>query len=316
MTGQAGLLSEIWDKHAPEWIAWVRAPNKMDSYWRFHGEKFLSLVPDPRGLTVDIGCGEGRVGRDLQHLGHKVLGIDCSFIMCQAAADHPAPAPVVVADAVRLPLADDSADCAIAFMSLQDIDDMPAAVREIARILKDDQHLVLAIVHPVYSGGGFWRDSTDAGTDNRFVIERSYFQDEYLTRDDKQGDLTITFHRRHRPIEAYTGALTDAGFIIEQLREVTDPDTSDPRHRIPMFLDILATRRPRKSPDKTRQMPEIEHSSSSDSLLQSPVGLNGTDVRLPVQPEPAAAMPEAAVLASASEPSPKLSPAVRPVGGA
>ena len=37
-------------------------------------------------------------------------------------------------------------------------------------------------------------------------------------------------------------ALQVAGFVIEQLHEVTEEDKDNPRHRIPMFLDILATR--------------------------------------------------------------------------
>ena len=39
-------------------------------------------------------------------------------------------------DAAQLPLATGSADCVIAFMSLHDVDDMEAAVDEIARILE------------------------------------------------------------------------------------------------------------------------------------------------------------------------------------
>ena len=171
-TDHVGLLSETWAAHAQEWIDWVRAPECQDSYWRFHRDQFLSLVPGPRRLTIDIGCGEGRVGRDLQKLEHKVLGIDLSFDMCRAAVTHPdEPSPAVRADAVRLPLPDRSADCAIAFMSLQDFDDMPGAVDEIARVLEDDCPLILAIVHPMYSRGRFSEE--DGSPSQSFVIERS-----------------------------------------------------------------------------------------------------------------------------------------------
>ena len=62
MTDQVERLSDSWDAHAHEWIKWVRAPDRQDSYWRFHRERFLSLIPAAGRLTVDIGCGEGRVG--------------------------------------------------------------------------------------------------------------------------------------------------------------------------------------------------------------------------------------------------------------
>jgi SAM-dependent methyltransferase len=263
-SGPVTVLRESWDAHAKEWIDWVRAPGCQDSYWRFHRERFLPLVPDPGELTLDIGCGEGRVGRDLKERGHTVLGIDCSFTMCHASATYDESSRVIVGDAVNLPLADASADCAIAFMSLQDIDDMPSAVKEIARVLKDGQKLALAIVHPMYSGGSF----TEAGknSDNDFVIKRSYFKPELCISTDKQDNLTVTFYREHRPLEAYVQALIMAGFRIEQLHEVTDKDEGKPCHRVPMFLDILATRQPREAPEEAVHQPK-----SADSAIASPL---------------------------------------------
>ncbi len=42
---------------------------------------------------------------------------------------------------------------------------------------------------------------------------------------------------------ASTEALAEAGFVIERLREVTEPDPSDKRYRIPLFLHVCASRR-------------------------------------------------------------------------
>jgi SAM-dependent methyltransferase len=225
------VLRWQWDEHAPEWIRWVRAPGRPDSYFRFHGESFLSMVPPPGRLTLDVGCGEGRVGRDLRKAGHQVLGADSSLTMCDAAASHPDFREYVLAgDAAALPLADGSADCAIAFMCLQDMDDMPGALREIARVLEHGKPLVLAIVHPMYSHG-----RTGNGSD--------YFQPELRVTVDQQDDLTVTFYRVHRPLESYMAALLDAGFTIDRLHEVTEPDRTHPSHRVPMFLDIVATKK-------------------------------------------------------------------------
>ncbi len=104
------MLRDAWDSHAEQWIAWARTPGH-DSYWRFHRDAFLPLVPAPGRLTVDVGCGEGRVGRDLGRLGHRVVGIDASPTMTAAAAAHPGTAgPTVLADAAALPIASASAD--------------------------------------------------------------------------------------------------------------------------------------------------------------------------------------------------------------
>jgi SAM-dependent methyltransferase len=168
-----------------------------------------------------------------------VLAIDLSPAMTRAAATHPAePVPAVGADATRLPLAGGAADCAVAFMSLHDIDHMPAAIREIARILAVGGRLVIAIVHPINSAGHFTGDKADPG--RPFVIEGSYLKLERYVDTVASDGLTVTFHGEHRPLQAYTEALTDAGFLIERLREPTNPDPAKPWRRVPLFLNIVA----------------------------------------------------------------------------
>ncbi|TDD70635.1 class I SAM-dependent methyltransferase [Jiangella aurantiaca] len=156
-----------------------------------------------------------------------------------AAADPVDPVPAIVADATELPLATGAADCAVAFLSLQDIDNMPAAVKEIARILTIGGHLVMAIVHPINSAGHFVGDKDDAT--RPFVIDESYTHSKhYVTMRSRKG-LTMTYHGEHRPLQAYTEALSDAGLVINRLREQTSADTADKWHRIPLFLHIVAS---------------------------------------------------------------------------
>ncbi len=236
------MLREAWDRHAEEWTAWARAPGH-DSYWRFHRDAFLLLVPPPGLLTIDVGCGEGRLARDLARLGHRVVGIDGSPTMAVEAASHPdCGGPVVVADAAALPLANSTADCVVAFMSLQDIDAMETAVGEAARVLTVGGRMVLAITHPLNTAGNF---ASPADADDRyrpFVISGSWFERRRLADTCERGGYAMTFHSEHRPLQAYADALAGAGFLIEQLREVTEPDPSDKWHRIPLFLHVRALR--------------------------------------------------------------------------
>ena len=64
----------------------VRTPGH-DSYWQFHRDQFLRLLPPPGRQTVDIGCGEGRLARDLKDLGHRVVAIDSSPSLVAAARE-------------------------------------------------------------------------------------------------------------------------------------------------------------------------------------------------------------------------------------
>src|SRR5260370_16791227 len=70
-------LSVSWEAEARQWIEWARSPGH-DSYWRFHRDQFLRLLPPPGRQTLDIGCGEGRLARDLKELGHRIVGIASS----------------------------------------------------------------------------------------------------------------------------------------------------------------------------------------------------------------------------------------------
>ena len=233
-------LRDAWDDAAGEWLAWSRTPGH-DSYWKFHGAAFLRLAPAAGRLTVDIGCGEGRVGRDLATAGHRVVGVDASWTLAHAAARHPdAGGAVVVGDAASLPLRSDVADLAVAFMSLQDVDDFAAAIAEASRVLSDDGVFVMAITHPLNTAGSFLEDDGDAHP--AFVITDSWFEPRRTHDQVVREGLAMTFHSEHRSLQAYADALADAGFLIERIVEVADPDPDDRWHRLPLFLHVRAVK--------------------------------------------------------------------------
>ena len=230
-------MRRAWDEHAASWIRWARAPDH-DTYWRFHRARFLELLPPPGRLTLDLGAGEGRVARDLRARGHRVVEIDGSPAMASASAA--AGGHAAVGDLASLPIATGAADLAVAFMSLQDVDDMPAALVEAGRVLVPDAFLVVAIVHPINSAGSF---EPDAGAGEPFVIRDSYFAARRCMEDVERDGLSMRFVCEHRPLEDYARALEEAGFAIEALREVTEPDARDRWSRVPLFLDLRARRR-------------------------------------------------------------------------
>lgn len=141
-------LRNAWDRESQRWIAWSRAPGH-DSYWRFHRRRLLGLLPPPGTLTLDVGCGEGRVARDLAELGHRVVGFDPSPGMVSAAATHENPSLVIQADGARLPVADGVADLVLAFMSVHDMDEPNVFIEEAARVLVAGGRLYVAIVSSV-----------------------------------------------------------------------------------------------------------------------------------------------------------------------
>jgi SAM-dependent methyltransferase len=237
-------LRERWETHADQWIEWARAPEH-DSYWRYDRDRFLQIVPSPGRRTIDIGCGEGRLTRHLKELGHDVVGIDASPSLVTAAREADPLMDIRLADAGALPLDDASADLAIAFMSLHDIDSMPAAVREVARVLEPGGRLCVAIVRPINSAGRF---ETNTTADARFIIAGDYLGTFNCSDTVERDGRSMTLHSRHWPPESYFLALEEAGLLVEALREPKIPDhavvlqRSRRWQRLPLFLHLRARR--------------------------------------------------------------------------
>jgi SAM-dependent methyltransferase len=231
-------LKDAWEANAGDWVRWAREPGH-DSYWRFHRERFLELVPAPGRLTLDVGCGEGRVARDLHALGHTVVGVDSSEAMIAAAREADPGGEYVVADAASLPFPDGHADLAIAFMSLMDVDDMAGATNELARVLEPGGRLALAVVHPINSACDW---SADRGQDDdQLVLTENYFDRRHYRDELERGGLRMTFESRHWTLEDYFDAVLGAGFEVEALREIADP--AHPRwSRYPLFLHLRAAK--------------------------------------------------------------------------
>jgi SAM-dependent methyltransferase len=240
---QPGDLKSAWEENAADWIAAARAPGH-DSYWLYHRDQFLELLPPPGRLTIDLGCGEGRLSRDLKARGYTVVGVDASPTMVEAAREADPTIEVHPADAAALPFPDNYADLVVAFMSLQDVDDAAGAIREAARVLVPSGRLCLAVVHPLGSAGRF----ASYAPNSPFVIDGSYLESfRYRDTIERRG-MKMVFESEHRPIGWYVDALASAGFLVERLRETDVPDYAIDAERkrrwqrVPLFLHIRALR--------------------------------------------------------------------------
>jgi SAM-dependent methyltransferase len=230
-------LRDRWEENAEDWLRWARTPGH-DVYDRFHARRFLELLPPAGRLTVDVGAGEGRLGRDLVARGHRVAAVDASPTLARACRIHAAPLPAVLADAGALPLPNGCADLVVAFMSFQDVDELHPAMLEVARVLAAGGRFCMAIVHPVNSAGAFEGEEAAAP----FVIRGSYLAP-FLYHDDiERNGLHMSFHSAHRPLETYSRALEASGLVVEAIREVGADGPDDRWCRIPMFLHLLARR--------------------------------------------------------------------------
>ncbi len=131
-----------------------RAANPWDRFYRHHeapwrGERpIATLVPLlGKGPVLELGCGNGKLLRPLQAAGIDAIGLDISF---HALRRLDGAWPRVMADASRLPFADESFS---AVLDIHCTGHLPAAGRAHAaaeswRVLRGGGHLVVERLTP------------------------------------------------------------------------------------------------------------------------------------------------------------------------
>lgn len=219
-----------WEEQARNWIAWVRKPD-FDSYWHYRDD-FFALVPPPGAATLDLGCGEGRVSRDLVARGHRVTGIDPSPTLLDAAREADPESAYHLGDAADMPFPDASFDLVVAYNVLMDVQDLAGTVREAARVLTPGGTLCMSTTHPMNDAGRF--------EDGRLIIDRSYWDNHRVADEAERDGMRMVFHGWTHPLSDYTAALEESGLLIQSLREPRYPGKTRWPTLVPFHLWIRA----------------------------------------------------------------------------
>jgi demethylmenaquinone methyltransferase/2-methoxy-6-polyprenyl-1,4-benzoquinol methylase len=124
----------------------------MDGGWR---RAAVAQVRPRGGRLLDVGTGTGDLAQELRRQGAaSVVGVDFVAPMLARAADKHGPESLpwlslVQGDALHLPFADASFDGVISGFLLRNVADLPAALTEMARVLRPGARLVsLELTHP------------------------------------------------------------------------------------------------------------------------------------------------------------------------
>ncbi|HEY2621652.1 MAG TPA: class I SAM-dependent methyltransferase [Acetobacteraceae bacterium] len=230
---------EHWSRTSSQWIAWARALNH-DAFWAYR-ESLIAFIGHGVGEALDVGCGEGRVSRELKALGYTVTASDPVPELVSAAREARSADDYAIAPGADLPFKDARFDLVMAYNVLMDVQDVPATLQEIRRVLRPAGVLVISIVHPLSDHGRF---ATTEAT-SPFVIQDDYFDWKWIEGTEERDGLQMRFAGWSGPLEAYTMALEDAGFAITSLREPIPRAVDQWKHlqrwtRIPLFLWLKA----------------------------------------------------------------------------
>ncbi|GGM64149.1 demethylmenaquinone methyltransferase [Dactylosporangium sucinum] len=120
-----------------------------DRIWRRETRLALGLKPGER--VLDLGAGTGVSTLELAKSGAFAVGADLSVGMLQAGRQKRPTVPLLAADALRLPFADETFDAVTISFALRNIQDPDAALREMARVTKPGGRLVICeFSHPTW----------------------------------------------------------------------------------------------------------------------------------------------------------------------
>ena len=217
------------------------------------------LLGDPGGKrTLEVGCGPAHYSIWLAQRGAEAHGLDPAARLLDSARDSADAADVHLHlrhGGVEL-LADYPEahfDIVLFPMMLEYVDDLADAFGQARRILKPSGFVAISIVHPMrhFSEDSVLEDGTKARIVCNYLGEDVIEWSGWVMADEEGNDVQCK--SRRRPIQAYTGALVSAGFLIEALVEpAAVPEASDIDPRVaasnahcPQFLLLKAVPDPR-----------------------------------------------------------------------
>lgn len=204
-----------WDHDAADYHA--RHPGYLEGFhWcpEMLSEADARLLGDVRNLDVlEIGCGSAPCSSWLARDGVGfVTAFDLSLNMLRHADGT---VPLVQADAQTLPYLDDSFDVAFsAFGAFPFVPDVTPVLADVARVLRPGGRLVFSVTHPMR-----WIFPDDPAG---FEAQISYFEREYIERDDEG---RVTYAEFHRTFGDWVRALRAAGFVLLDVLEPEWPDS-------------------------------------------------------------------------------------------
>ncbi|WP_375497312.1 demethylmenaquinone methyltransferase [uncultured Jatrophihabitans sp.] len=114
-----------------------------DRRWRRRTRQCLELTPGQR--VLDLAAGTGVSTAELTRGGADAVACDFSLGMLRAgrSSRRRRTLPFVAGDATRLPFADGSFDAVTISFGLRNVSDVPAALRDMARVVRPGGRLVV-----------------------------------------------------------------------------------------------------------------------------------------------------------------------------
>jgi SAM-dependent methyltransferase len=169
-----------------------------------------------RGRCLDLGCGTGVAIPEVAGLGWTVVGVDVSQAMLSRADAYGA--ELHQASAESLPFDDGSFDAAISLWLHTDVDDFPAVLGELARVLRPGAPFAYVGAHPCFVGP----HSRFIAAEGIPILHPGYRRTGRYEAGPAIGPdgLRARVGATHLPLGLFLHAFTAAGFQIDDFEEL------------------------------------------------------------------------------------------------
>lgn len=213
--------------------------------------RLLGNVQDKK--ILDLGCGNGIVGKLLAQKGGIVFGVDGSPSLISIAKKNASPRERYYVQDVRKGLPKDVAaiDHCISILSIQNMDAIHTVFKHVKSSLKKDGTFHIVTIHPAFRipKQSDWIFDDKRNKQGRVIF--NYMSESKINilqnPSNKNSATSITFHR---PLQVYSKTLQNNGFAIKRIEEWCSHKESGfgkrkqaediARKEIPMFLYIEA----------------------------------------------------------------------------
>jgi ubiquinone/menaquinone biosynthesis C-methylase UbiE len=201
----------------------------------------LGLLPEVKGKSIlDAACGPGKYAEILIAQGGDVTGFDISARMVALAKQRNKQAGNFFVHSLTNPfhmLKNETFDIVLCALALHYVQDWNLTLKEFARVLKPDGHLVISIEHPFF--------------EYNYFKSKKYFDIEPVKCTWTGFGKPIEMNSYRRPLNACITPLTNNGFYIDKLIEpkpTEEFEKHDPIHfrelnEFPAFMCIRAIRK-------------------------------------------------------------------------
>ncbi|MET0144703.1 MAG: class I SAM-dependent methyltransferase [Ilumatobacteraceae bacterium] len=215
------MSDDVWERYAQWWIDGFTEGADPE-----YVEQILPLAAAELAgarRILDVGCGDGQVTRLAAALDgvRSAVGVDPTWNQIRVAGERGAAAGFVRGGAARLPFRDGAFDAVVACLVFEHIDDLDAAIAEVARVLEPGGRFCFFLNHPLMqTPGSGWIDDQVLDPPEQYWRIGPYLP-EAVTVEEVEVGVHIRFV--HRPLSRYVNTLIDHGLTLERMVEPAPP---------------------------------------------------------------------------------------------